>query len=154
MCDYQGYNCAVTADVTVTPWGQQTRVNLRPFPFQPRLIRSASNPQNQPLRPLIQIYTPILPNNVCVELFQGPDFHIVYLHHSNTRSAPYDPPFDRPPPAGPSNSTSKTAAIQMQVDDAVGIMKNNIAKVSERAERLDSLQDKTGTWLACMTGFL
>ena len=31
-------------------------------------------------------------------------------------------------------------------------MKNNIAKVAERGERLDSLQDKTGTWLVCMSG--
>jgi len=32
-------------------------------------------------------------------------------------------------------------------------MKNNIAKVAERGERLDSLQDKTGTfrvWLVCL----
>ena len=28
-------------------------------------------------------------------------------------------------------------------------MKNNIAKVAERGERLDSLQDKTGTFCVC-----
>jgi vesicle-associated membrane protein 4 len=39
---------------------------------------------------------------------------------------------------------SKTAAIQQQIDDTVGIMRENITKVAERGERLDSLQDKTG----------
>lgn len=39
---------------------------------------------------------------------------------------------------------AKTAAIQAQIDDTVGIMRDNITKVAERGERLDSLQDKTG----------
>ncbi|KAJ2923442.1 hypothetical protein H1R20_g13650, partial [Candolleomyces eurysporus] len=38
---------------------------------------------------------------------------------------------------------AKTAAIQAQIDDTVGIMRENITKVAERGERLDSLQDKT-----------
>jgi vesicle-associated membrane protein 4 len=51
--------------------------------------------------------------------------------------------------SGPSNSqggNSKTAAIQAQIDDTVGIMRENITKVAERGERLDSLQDKTGAF--------
>ena len=45
-------------------------------------------------------------------------------------------------PGGQGNA--KTAAIQAQIDDTVGIMRENITKVAERGERLDSLQDKTG----------
>jgi vesicle-associated membrane protein 4 len=41
-------------------------------------------------------------------------------------------------------SNNKTAAIQQQIDETVGIMRDNITKVAERGERLDSLQDKTG----------
>lgn len=64
-----------------------------------------------------------------------------------TRSEPYDPYLPRggssaPPPA--QGGSSKTAAIQAQIDDTVGIMRENITKVAERGERLDSLQDKTG----------
>lgn len=67
-------------------------------------------------------------------------------------SAPYDPyipsggassnPTGAPQPSG---GPSKTAAIQAQIDDTVGIMRDNINKVAERGERLDALQDKTGT---------
>jgi len=38
---------------------------------------------------------------------------------------------------------AKTAAIQRQIDDTVGIMRDNITKVAERGENLHSLQDKT-----------
>jgi vesicle-associated membrane protein 4 len=55
-------------------------------------------------------------------------------------------------PRDNSKSNSKTAAIQAQIDDTVGIMKENIDKVTQRGEGLDGLQNKTGTWLACMTG--
>ena len=66
------------------------------------------------------------------------------------RSEPYDPYLPRggagsgAPAAGPSQGNAKTAAIQAQIDDTVGIMRENITKVAERGERLDSLQDKTG----------
>lgn len=66
------------------------------------------------------------------------------------RSEPYDPYLPRggssSNPSGPSNGggNAKTAAIQAQIDDTVGIMRENITKVAERGERLDSLQDKTG----------
>ena len=65
------------------------------------------------------------------------------------RSEPYDPYLPRGGSstggAGPAAGNSKTAAIQQQIDDTVGIMRENITKVAERGERLDSLQDKTGT---------
>ena len=57
-----------------------------------------------------------------------------------------------PPAAGPSQGNAKTAAIQAQIDDTVGIMRENITKVAERGERLDSLQDKTGTFHVCGFG--
>lgn len=34
--------------------------------------------------------------------------------------------------------------VPVQIDDTVGIMRDNITKVAERGERLDALQDKTG----------
>ncbi|KAG6806859.1 SNAP receptor, synaptobrevin, partial [Tricholoma furcatifolium] len=61
-------------------------------------------------------------------------------------SEPYDPYVPRngaSPNPGSSQGNSKTAAIQAQIDDTVGIMRENITKVAERGERLDSLQDKT-----------
>ncbi|KAI8906539.1 hypothetical protein PhCBS80983_g01009 [Powellomyces hirtus] len=40
-------------------------------------------------------------------------------------------------------SPNKTAAVQGQVDEVIGIMHNNIEKVMQRGERLESLQNKT-----------
>jgi len=66
------------------------------------------------------------------------------------RSEPYDPYLPRggsstnPAEASRGPGNAKTAAIQAQIDDTVGIMRENITKVAERGERLDSLQDKTG----------
>ncbi|TPX34105.1 hypothetical protein SeMB42_g07378 [Synchytrium endobioticum] len=40
-------------------------------------------------------------------------------------------------------ASSKTAQVQNQVDEVVGIMQNNIEKVMQRGERLESLQNKT-----------
>jgi len=68
------------------------------------------------------------------------------------RSEPYDPYLPRngsssnPSGSGAGGSNPKTAAIQAQIDDTVGIMRENITKVAERGERLDSLQDKTGAY--------
>ena len=42
-------------------------------------------------------------------------------------------------------SSSKTAQVQQQVDEVVGIMQDNIHKVVQRGEQLESLQNKTGT---------
>ncbi|PPR01206.1 hypothetical protein CVT26_016087 [Gymnopilus dilepis] len=73
-------------------------------------------------------------------------------------SEPYDPYLPRngtpgAPAAGPSQGNSKTAAIQQQIDDTVGIMRDNITKVAERGERLDSLQDKTDNLAVSAQGF-
>ena len=64
-------------------------------------------------------------------------------------SEPYDPYISPGASSNPSGTpaaagNSKTAAIQAQIDDTVGIMRENITKVAERGERLDALQDKTG----------
>ncbi|KAJ6618116.1 synaptobrevin-domain-containing protein [Mycena sp. CBHHK59/15] len=72
-------------------------------------------------------------------------------------SEPYDPYLPRngsssnPTPGGQGNA--KTAAIQAQIDDTVGIMRENITKVAERGERLDSLQDKTDNLAVSAQGF-
>ncbi|TFK23290.1 synaptobrevin [Coprinopsis marcescibilis] len=75
-------------------------------------------------------------------------------------SEPYDPYLPRagsssgngaPPVPGAGNA--KTAAIQAQIDDTVGIMRENITKVAERGERLDSLQDKTDNLAVSAQGF-
>ncbi|KAF9479805.1 synaptobrevin, partial [Pholiota conissans] len=73
-------------------------------------------------------------------------------------SEPYDPYLPRGgagagPAAGPSQGNAKTAAIQAQIDDTVGIMRDNITKVAERGERLDSLQDKTDNLAVSAQGF-
>lgn len=36
--------------------------------------------------------------------------------------------------------------VQSQVDEVIDVMQENISKVIERGERLDDLQDKSGTW--------
>ncbi|KAJ3022279.1 SNAP receptor, synaptobrevin [Thoreauomyces humboldtii] len=38
---------------------------------------------------------------------------------------------------------NKTGQVQNQIDDVVGIMQDNINKVMQRGEQLDTLQDKT-----------
>ena len=40
--------------------------------------------------------------------------------------------------------SSKTAQVQKEVDEVVGIMQDNIYKVVQRGEQLESLQNKTG----------
>lgn len=49
--------------------------------------------------------------------------------------------------AGGGNATAvnneKTRQVQQQVDEVIGIMQNNIEKVMQRGEKLDSLQNKT-----------
>ena len=42
---------------------------------------------------------------------------------------------------------------EQQIDDTVGVMRENINKVSQRGERLDSLQDKTDNLAASAQGF-
>ncbi|RDB26609.1 Synaptobrevin 1 [Hypsizygus marmoreus] len=83
--------------------------------------------------------------------FRRSDLHVPIM------SEPYDPYVPRngsgPGPAGPSQGNPKTAAIQAQIDDTVGIMRENITKVAERGERLDSLQDKTDNLAVSAQGF-
>ncbi|KAJ7883538.1 synaptobrevin-domain-containing protein, partial [Mycena olivaceomarginata] len=78
----------------------------------------------------------------------------------DSRSEPYDPYLPRNGAAGgaaPGGSqgqgNAKTAAIQAQIDDTVGIMRENITKVAERGERLDALQDKTDNLAVSAQGF-
>ncbi|ORY74749.1 synaptobrevin-domain-containing protein [Leucosporidium creatinivorum] len=73
-------------------------------------------------------------------------------------SEPYDPYIpgggsSQNPSGAPAAGGSKTAAIQAQIDDTVGIMRENITKVAERGERLDALQDKTDNLAQSAQGF-
>ncbi|KAI0291982.1 synaptobrevin [Russula brevipes] len=73
-------------------------------------------------------------------------------------SEPYDPYLPRGgSSANPANTgggqNPKTAAVQAQIDDTVNIMRDNITKVVERQERLDSLQDKTDNLAVSAQGF-
>jgi len=71
------------------------------------------------------------------------------------REQPYDPYI----PSGGSaqgqgaGGNQRTAALQAQIDDTVGVMRENINKVSQRGERLDSLQDKTDNLAVSAQGF-
>lgn len=65
-------------------------------------------------------------------------------------------PYDPYVPSASGSATAgnnKTAAIQAQIDDTVGIMRENINKVAERGERLDTLQDKTDNLAVSAQGF-
>ncbi len=44
-------------------------------------------------------------------------------------------------------------SLFQQIDDTVGVMRENINKVSQRGERLDSLQDKTDNLAVSAQGF-
>ncbi|ORE04714.1 synaptobrevin, partial [Rhizopus microsporus var. microsporus] len=58
------------------------------------------------------------------------------------RSEPYDPYIPNSQ-RGQDASNNKTARVQQQVDEVVGIMQENIDKVMQRGERLDDLRGKT-----------
>ncbi|KAJ5612244.1 hypothetical protein N7510_005438 [Penicillium lagena] len=75
-----------------------------------------------------------------------------------------EPPYDPYIPSGSNgaagatstnqqNGNQRTAALQAQIDDTVGVMRENINKVSQRGERLDSLQDKTDNLAVSAQGF-
>ncbi|KAI9846058.1 MAG: SNAP receptor, synaptobrevin [Thelocarpon superellum] len=70
---------------------------------------------------------------------------------------PYDPYIPQDHGAGASaaqnGGNQRTAALQAQIDDTVGVMRENINKVSQRGERLDSLQDKTDNLAVSAQGF-
>jgi len=71
------------------------------------------------------------------------------------REQPYDPyiPSGGQGGAQPAAGNQRTAALQAQIDDTVGVMRENINKVSQRGERLDSLQDKTDNLAVSAQGF-
>ncbi|KAL6245192.1 Vesicle membrane receptor protein (v-SNARE) [Rhinocladiella similis] len=71
------------------------------------------------------------------------------------REQPYDPyiPSGGQGGAQPAGGNQRTAALQAQIDDTVGVMRENINKVSQRGERLDSLQDKTDNLAVSAQGF-
>ncbi|SCU82076.1 LAFA_0C08922g1_1 [Lachancea sp. 'fantastica'] len=64
-------------------------------------------------------------------------------------SVPYDPYI----PAEESQSQTKTAALKAEIDDTVGIMRDNINKVAERGERLTSIEDKADNLAVSAQGF-
>jgi len=69
---------------------------------------------------------------------------------------PYDPYIPAAGEAGnqgAQNGNQRTAALQAEIDSTVGIMRDNINKVSERGARLDSLQDKTDNLAVSAQGF-
>jgi len=67
------------------------------------------------------------------------------------RQEPYDPYL--PANGNQQGGNARTAALQAQIDDTVGVMRENINKVSQRGERLDSLQDKTDNLAVSAQGF-
>lgn len=103
----------------------------------------------------------------------------MFTHYLNTlcRSEPYDPYVPRDPGSsnggsggskpGDSNDSNQdgpegrkpTAAddVRERIAKVTGIMEENIKRVSERGENLDSLRDKTSTfrvWFMCMAGIV
>ncbi|KAI8050136.1 uncharacterized protein B0P05DRAFT_600605 [Gilbertella persicaria] len=64
------------------------------------------------------------------------------VNKDNKMSAPYDPYI--PNKNRNEEGNNKTARVQQQVDEVVGIMQENIDKVMQRGERLDDLRGKTG----------
>ncbi|KAF2635056.1 synaptobrevin [Massarina eburnea CBS 473.64] len=74
-----------------------------------------------------------------------------------SNDAPYDPYIpaggnaNQGAQGGPNNQ--RTQALQAEIDSTVGIMRDNINKVSERGARLDSLQDKTDNLATSAQGF-
>ncbi|KAG9258548.1 synaptobrevin-domain-containing protein [Emericellopsis atlantica] len=74
------------------------------------------------------------------------------------QDAPYDPyiPSGQAAPQQQQQGTggnARTQALQAQIDDTVGVMRDNINKVSQRGERLDALQDKTDNLAISAQGF-
>jgi len=70
-------------------------------------------------------------------------------------SEPYDPyiPNNGASAAGGQASNARTAALQAEIDSTVGVMRDNIDKVSRRGENLDALQDKTDRLQTSAQGF-
>ncbi|KAI1189222.1 synaptobrevin-domain-containing protein [Nemania serpens] len=73
----------------------------------------------------------------------------------SNQDAPYDPYIPAGQGGAPQQQggNSRTQALQAQIDDTVGVMRENINKVSQRGERLDALQDKTDNLAVSAQGF-
>jgi vesicle-associated membrane protein 4 len=54
---------------------------------------------------------------------------------------------------GSQQGYSANTYLPQQIDDTVGVMRENINKVSQRGERLDALQDKTDNLAQSAHGF-
>ncbi|KZZ97672.1 Synaptobrevin [Moelleriella libera RCEF 2490] len=70
-----------------------------------------------------------------------------------SHQGPYDPHPADAAQQGAGAGNDRTKAIQGRIDDTVGIMRDNINKVSQRGERLDALQDKTDNLANSAQGF-
>lgn len=68
-------------------------------------------------------------------------------------SVPYDPYVPPEEQVAGEQSQSKAAALQAEIDDTVGIMRDNINKVAERGERLTSIEDKADNLAVSAQGF-
>lgn len=82
--------------------------------------------------------------------------HFDYDLYALIMSEPYDPYLPRDgssSSSGTGQGNPKTAAIQAQINDTVGIMKTNLDKVMERGELVDSLHDKTDNLAVSAQGF-
>ncbi|CCH61297.1 hypothetical protein TBLA_0E02430 [Henningerozyma blattae CBS 6284] len=64
-------------------------------------------------------------------------------------SMPYDPYV----PPEEMATDQKAAALKAEIDDTVGIMRDNINKVAERGERLASIEDKADNLAVSAQGF-
>ncbi|CDR87243.1 probable synaptobrevin (v-SNARE) homolog present on post-Golgi vesicles [Sporisorium scitamineum] len=75
---------------------------------------------------------------------------------NDSRYDPYIPSGNAssdPSGGGANFSNSKTARIHSEVDNTISIMRDNINKVNERGENLNSLQDKTDNLAVSAQGF-
>ncbi|CAO1623815.1 unnamed protein product [Sympodiomycopsis kandeliae] len=73
-------------------------------------------------------------------------------------SGNYESGYDPYTPSGGGSShqqggNNKTAHIQAQIDETVGVMRDNIQKVNERGENLSDLQGKTDNLAVSAQGF-
>jgi len=63
---------------------------------------------------------------------------------------PYDPYI---PQAGNGGPPARTTVIQQQIHETVDIMRDNIDKMAQRGQNLESLQDKTDNLAQSAQGF-
>ncbi|KAK9460298.1 synaptobrevin-domain-containing protein [Lipomyces oligophaga] len=66
---------------------------------------------------------------------------------------PYDPYIPYDSPDAPVGGSSKTAAVQQELDETVVIMRDNINKVMDRGSHINDLRDKTDNLVVSAQGF-